>query len=624
VALDRNCRSKTCRPTLRFIPAVERCEDRIAPALTFNFTFNDPNNLFAALPLLTSNLQAAGAIWGRFMDSMAPLDVSVAADLTITGANAASVTNVPVGMQNGLTIVEDGALFKARTGIDPNGNMPDIQVNINPNYTLANDWLDPSGIARTGPVPSDREDFISVLIHELGHGLGFTSFRKIDNPNYGTFPGNTQNTYDALTAFGVGGDPDTLYFTGAMAQAVFGGPVPLTSVGPDSNFTSQNFSHLGNPAPRTTLRADVMNGLIIQAGIRYSVSRLDVAILSDLGFPTLPNPVFEPTDPRLLATPANISILAVGADAGGGPLVNVYNAQTNALLASFFAFTPTFTGGVRVAVGDVNNDGNPDIICGAGPGGGPQVQVFDGVTFQPIMNFFSLPSSFTGGVWVASGDVDGDGFADIITSADRGGGPQVTINSGRDGALLSSFYATTPTFTGGVRVAAGDINGDGFADVIAGAGPGGGPQVTLFDGRTLSVLSAFYALPPTFTGGTFVAAGDLNGDGIAEIIAGAAPGGGPQVSVFNGRTSAIIDAFFAYPPTFTGGVRVGAAITTAADRTSILTAAGPGGGPQVSIFDGVTFQAVTSFFGIQPPSFTGGIFIGGYTGQLINAGAMGL
>src|SRR5262249_8921925 len=155
-----------------------------------------------------------------------------------------------------------------------------------------------------------------------------------------------------------------------------------------------------------------------------------------------------------------------------------------------------------------------------GPGAGPQVTAYDGKTLQPILSFFGLPVGFTGGLFVAVGDVNNDGFADIITGADRGGGPQVTITSGKDGSPLTSFFATVPTFTGGIRVAAGDINGDGFADVLAGAGPGGGPQVTLFNGKTLSLLTAFFALPATFTGGVFIATGDVSGDGKADIIVG--------------------------------------------------------------------------------------------------------
>lgn len=97
-----------------------------------------------------------------------------------------------------------------------------------------------------------------------------------------------------------------------------------------------------------------------------------------------------------------IRYFAVGADAGGGPAVNVYDASTGVLKTSFFAFAPSFRGGVRVAVGDVNGDGTDDIITAAGPGGGPQVTVYDGNTFQPILSFFGLAPTFTGGVYVAA------------------------------------------------------------------------------------------------------------------------------------------------------------------------------------------------------------------------------
>src|SRR5262249_21919554 len=134
------------------------------------------------------------------------------------------------------------------------------------------------------------------------------------------------------------------------------------------------------------------------------------------------------------------------------------------------------------------------------------------------------------GVWVAAADVNGDGRADIIVGADAGGGPNVVVFSGRDGSELSNFFAFDPQFTGGVRVAAGDVIGDNKPEIICGAGAGGGPNVTVFNAADGSILDSFFAFNPRFTGGVYVAAGHANATSPANIVVGAGPGGGPAVA----------------------------------------------------------------------------------------------
>jgi hypothetical protein len=211
---------------------------------------------------------------------------------------------------------------------------------------------------------------------------------------------------------------------------------------------------------------------------------------------------------------------------------------------------------------------------------------------------------------VAAGDVNGDGYADIICGADSGGGPNITVYSGKDGTLLRSFFAYDPHFTGGVLIAAADVNGDDNADIICGAGPGGGPNVTVYSGKDGSRLYSFFAFAPTFTNGIFVAGGDVNGDGKADIIVGAGAGGGPDMAVFNGADGALLLNFFPYDPRFTGGVRVGSAAPTAGGRAFVVTVAGPGGGPQVRTLDGLTGQQLDTFFATDP-RFTGGLYVAG-------------
>src|SRR5207248_1324751 len=132
---------------------------------------------------------------------------------------------------------------------------------------------------------------------------------------------------------------------------------------------------------------------------------------------------------------------------------------------------------------------------------------------QPIQ----VVGAGTGGVSVAAGDINADGFDDIIAGAGAGGGPNVIVFSGKDGSLLRNFFAYDSAFTGGVTVAAGDVDGDGRFEIITGAGPGGGPNVGIFDGDAQRMAS-FFAFDPAFTGGVYVATGRVRGIGFASII----------------------------------------------------------------------------------------------------------
>jgi hypothetical protein len=321
--------------------------------------------------------------------------------------------------------------------------------------------------------------------------------------------------------------------------------------------------------------------------------------------PAASTPALPP--PPAPSAPLSGAIMATGADAGGGPDVRVFAAQNGAFVREFLAYDPHFLGGVRVAVGDINQDGSPDIITAPGPGGGPDLRVWDGRSGALIREFSAYSPAFVGGVNLAVGDVNGDGVPDIITGADAGGGPEVKAFSGTDGSVLMDFLAYDARFTGGVRVAAGDVDADGKAEVITAPGPGGGPDVRVFAGNG-ALVREFLAYDPHFLGGVYVAAGDVNGDGHADIITGPGTGGGPNVEVFSGLDNALLQNFMAYGPTCTTGVRVGAvALNGSAD---ILTAPGCGTGPQAQIMDGHNLAVMDSFFAYDP-QFQGGVFVGG-------------
>jgi hypothetical protein len=271
---------------------------------------------------------------------------------------------------------------------------------------------------------------------------------------------------------------------------------------------------------------------------------------------------------------------------------------------SFTPF-PQFVGAVSTAVADVNGDGVADVIVGAGAGGSPHVKVFDGVTGAELRSFFAYDPGFRGGVSVAVGDVNGDGVADIVTGTGAGGGPHVKAFDGNTGMTLRSFFAYDPGFTGGLNLAVGDVNGDGVADIVTGTRAGGGPHVKAFDGITGATLQSFMAYDPGFTGGVSVAAGDVNGDGLADIVVGAGAGGGPNVRAFDGATGKLTRNFFAYDPAFTGGVSVATSDSNGDGVADIVTGTGPGGGPHVKVFDGMTTNQLGSFFAFDPFSLSG-------------------
>lgn len=298
--------------------------------------------------------------------------------------------------------------------------------------------------------------------------------------------------------------------------------------------------------------------------------------------------------PAPVASTVSVAIVAVGTQAGVSPLVQVFDRNTGEARFAFYAFDPFFTGGVNVALGDLNGDGTPDIITAAGAGGGPHVRAFDGVTGAEIRSFFAYNPNYVGGVNLAVADVDGDGTPDIITGTGAGNAPHVKVFSGATGAELHSFFAYGLNYTGGVNVSAGDLTGDGRADIITGSSFGAS-HVKAFDGATSSEIRSFFAYAPVFLGGVSVAAGDIDGDGRADIITGAGAGGGPHIKAFSGLNSGELRSFFSDANSFTGGVRVSATDVNADGIADILTAPASGGSSIVRTYSGSTLALLDSF-----------------------------
>ena len=334
--------------------------------------------------------------------------------------------------------------------------------------------------------------------------------------------------------------------------------------------------------------------------------------------------VLGPTEQAHAATSSRTLLVGMG---GGTSQTAAYDAASSppSSIQSWYPYTSSFTGGARVALGDVNGDGTPDAITAPGSGTDSTITVYDGRTVGPAtpapMNQFFPFAGFTGGVFVAAGDVNGDGAADVVAATDAGSVPQVKVLHGRTGAVLASFTPFDSSFRGGVRVATGDVNGDGRADVVVGAGPGGGSRVKVFDGTALfgtspTPIREFFAFSAGFTGGVFVAAGDVNGDGADDVVAATDAGAQTQVKVFDGRTSSTeLANFLPFTGAFQGGARVATGDVDGDGRADVVVGAGPGGGPRVKVFGGTALSGtsptpIRDFFALDLVH-DGGVYVAG-------------
>jgi serralysin len=222
--------------------------------------------------------------------------------------------------------------------------------------------------------------------------------------------------------------------------------------------------------------------------------------------------------------------------AGYGSLVKVLNGKSGAALASY---STGLGGGVSVALGDLNGDGRADLVAGSGPGTLARLKVYDGKTHKLLETLVPFGTGFKGGVSVAAGDLNGDGRADVIAGSGSGIKAQVVVFSSATSTELETLTPFSPSFTGGVSVAAGDVNGDGKADLVTGSGGGTASVIRVFSGAGKLRLASFGPFAPSFTGGIAVSAANLTGDSRVEIAAAA---GGAQVRVFD-STGSLLSAF---------------------------------------------------------------------------------
>jgi hypothetical protein len=338
--------------------------------------------------------------------------------------------------------------------------------------------------------------------------------------------------------------------------------------------------------------------------------------------------------------PVSHQIIAIGSASGPAgasrPTVHVYDAATNELkfvIPASATYGVNNRNGIRVAVADIDGDGFADIITAPGRSTRPDIKIFrgtphgglQGTLLATIPAASTFGNAFIGGVNLAVGDVDGDGAADIVLAPDQGQATIKVFHNRRLESPTGSLFVQTRSFdafadlknySGGGRLAVGNLAGgpQSARELVVATGAGTAGKFRLFDLTGASPVRMWTRSDPTgFTGGLFVATGDVNGNGIDDIVTSTGPNGSGRIRVYNHGGSQLATFLpFAIAENQKAAVQVTLRDIDGDGRAELFATQGQDGqsGYKVKKFNPLTAELVDLFFATGPDFAGGGLSIG--------------
>ena len=186
------------------------------------------------------------------------------------------------------------------------------------------------------------------------------------------------------------------------------------------------------------------------------------------------------------------------------------------MLKTVYPFGESFRAFVNFTVS--RTGGRAYITAGVVNGAAPAVRVYDDGLEPMGEAFLAFDAKFRGGVNAAVGDLDGDGRLELAAATGIGHVPTVKVFDLGSRAVKNQFLAYDRRFTGGVNVGLGDVDGDGLSEIVTGTGFSGGPHVRVWNGRG-ELKNQFFAYDSKKRSGVRISVGDVDGDGRSEILA---------------------------------------------------------------------------------------------------------